>query len=48
MKKYIIGYLTDEDDYCKVWLTASSKEEAVSEFKREYWDWKEIVSVRED
>lgn len=36
MKKYIIRYITKDDDCCSVWTMADSKDEAIQETKREY------------
>lgn len=47
MKKYIIKYITKDDDLCTIWVEASSKKEAKSEAKQEYWDIKEIISCSE-
>ena len=47
MKKYIIRYITKDDDCCSVWTMADSKDKAVRETKREYWDIKDIISCRE-
>ena len=43
MKKFIIKYIDKSDDLSSVWVNASSKEEAKSKAKREYWDIKEII-----
>lgn len=47
MKNYIITYIDESGDSCKIWIAADSKEEAKREAKREYWDIKEIISCRE-
>ena len=48
MKKYIIRYITKDDNCCSVWTMANSKDEAIQETKREYWDIKDIISCREE
>ena len=45
MNKYIIRYNSSDGDTTSVWVYASSKEDAIREAKREYWDIDEIVSV---
>lgn len=45
MKKFYIDYTCTDDDLCHIWVEANSKEEAIREAKREYWDIKSIISV---
>jgi type II secretory pathway component PulF len=47
MKKFIVKYIDKSDDLSSVWVNASSKEEAKSKVKREYWDIKEIIMCTE-
>lgn len=48
MKKYKITYISKtDDDCCSVWCYANSKQDAIDNTKREYWDVKEIISVSE-
>ena len=42
-KKYTVKYLTKDGDLCSVWTSAASKEEAIANIKREYWDINKIV-----
>lgn len=43
MKKWYITYKSSDGDIARIWLTASSKNQAIQEAKREYWDIKEII-----
>lgn len=45
MQRWTVYYITNEDDSCKVGVYADSKEEAESNFKREYWDWERISQI---
>lgn len=46
MSKYIITYISKGDnDVCKVWVHANSKDEAKKEVLNEYWDIKKIISI---
>lgn len=47
MKEYVIRYITLEGDIDSVIIEAYSKEDAKVQLKREYWDVREILSVRE-
>jgi type II secretory pathway component PulF len=47
MKKFIVKYIDKSDDLSSVWVSASSKEEAKSKAKQEYWDIKEIIMCTE-
>lgn len=47
MRKYIIKYIDKSDDLSNIWVTASSKEDAKSKARSEYWDIKEIISCYE-
>ena len=47
MREYIIKYITLEGDTDYVIIEAYSKEDAKVQLKREYWDVREILSVRE-
>ena len=48
MKKWIVYYTSSQDDdCCKCWCEANTKEDAISYVKREYWDVKEIIEIRE-
>lgn len=46
MNRYYIDYIDNDGDHCQVWIDASSKDDAISQVKREYWDIQEIISVR--
>ena len=45
--RYKVTYIPtyDPEDICKIWVEASSKDEAIREAKSEYWDIKDIISV---
>lgn len=45
MKYYVTYISTQDDDVSKVWVEASSKDEAIREAKSEYWDIKDIIQV---
>jgi cytidylate kinase len=45
MKKFYVDYIDTNDDLCHIWVEANSKEEAIREAKREYWDIKNIIDV---
>lgn len=45
MKKFYVDYIDTDDDLCHIWVEANSKEEAIREAKREYWDIKNIIDV---
>lgn len=47
MKKYIVKYIDKNDDLSSVWVSATSKEDAKAQVKREYWDVKDIVMCYE-
>ena len=47
MREYIIRYITLEGDTDSVIIEAYSKEDAKVQLKRDYWDVREILSVRE-
>ena len=47
MKEYVIRYITLEGDTDSVIIEAYSKEDAKVQLKREYWDVREILCVRE-
>ena len=47
MREYIIRYITLEGDTDSVIIEAYNKEDAKVQLKREYWDVREILSVRE-
>ena len=47
MKEYVVRYITLEGDADSVIIEAYSKEDAKVQLKREYWDVREILSVRE-
>ena len=47
MKEYVVRYITLEGDIDSVIIEAYSKEDAKVQLKREYWDVREILSVRE-
>ena len=47
MREYIIKYITLEGDTDSAIIEAYSKEDAKVQLKREYWDVREILSVRE-
>jgi len=46
MKKYYVTYEDKSGDTTNVWTMASSKEDAISNIQREYWDVKRIIMVR--
>lgn len=43
--KYYIDYIDKEGDLCHVWVNAASKDDAVCQVEREYWDIDEIIGV---
>ena len=45
MKNWLVYYTTTEDDSCKVWTEAETKEEAEAIVREENWDFKEVVQV---
>lgn len=47
MKEYRIKYVTLEGDTDTVIIEAYSKEDAKVQLKREYWDVREVLSVKE-
>ena len=47
MKKFIVSYVTLEGDSSNVLIEAYSREDAKIQLKREYWDVREILRVRE-
>ena len=48
MKTFYVDYISSSDhDICHVWCEANSADEARRHVKSEYWDIKEIISVRE-
>ena len=47
MREYIIKYITLEGDTDSVIIEAYSKEDAKVQLKREYWDVREVVRVKE-
>lgn len=47
MKYYIIYYTTKSGDHSKVWVNAKSKEDAIQQAEREYWDIANIDCVTE-
>lgn len=47
MKNFIISYITLEGDSSNVLIEAPSREDAKVQLKREYWDVREILRVRE-
>lgn len=47
MKNFIISYVTLEGDSSNVLIEAHSREDAKVQLKREYWDVREILRVRE-
>ena len=47
MKNFIISYITLEGDLSKVMIEADSREDAKIQLKREYWDVREILRVRD-
>lgn len=47
MKSYKITYVTLEGDVDTVIIEAYSKEDAKVQLKREYWDVREVVRVKE-
>lgn len=48
MKRWYITYRSSDNDISRIWLTATSKEQAISEAKREYWDIEEIIDCWAD
>lgn len=46
MKKYYVDYMDKEGDLSHVWVNASSKRDAESQVRSEYWDVDEIISIR--
>lgn len=47
MKKFFVDYLDKGGDYCHVWVEANSKDDAIYQAKREYWDIEQIVDVHQ-
>lgn len=47
MKEYTIKYVTLEGDVDTVLIEAYNKEDAKKQLKKEYWDVREVLSVRE-
>ena len=47
MKKWIICYAYKSGDTSKVWTSAETKQEAISDVKSEYWDIDEIIYCHE-
>ena len=47
MKKFFVDYLDKGGDYCHVWVEANSKDDAIYQAKREYWDIDQIVDVHQ-
>lgn len=47
MKEYIIRYITLEGDTDSAIIEAYSKEDAKVQLKREYWDVREVLNVKE-
>lgn len=47
MRTYKIKYITLEGDTDTVIVEAYSKEDAKVQLKKEYWDVREILSIRE-
>ena len=45
MKTYYIYYTTKSGDHAKVWVNAKSKEDAIQQAEREYWDIESIDCV---
>lgn len=43
--KFYVDYEDGGGDLCHVWVNADSKEDAISQVKREYWDIADIISV---
>jgi len=43
--KFYVDYEDKEGDLCHVWVNASSKQEAETQAKREYWDIENIISI---
>ena len=48
MRSYIVTYITLEGDVDTVTIEAYSKEDARVQLKREYWDVREIVRIRDE
>ena len=47
MRSYKVNYITLEGDVDTVIIEAYSKEDAKVQLKREYWDVREVVRVKE-
>ena len=47
MRSYKVTYITLEGDVDTVIIEAYSKEDAKVQLKREYWDVREVVRVKE-
>lgn len=48
MRKYYITYKSSTDgDCCTVWTMARSRQDAMEQTRREYWDVADIIEVRE-
>lgn len=47
MKTYKVDYISLEDELCEGIVEAWTKEDAKIAVRKEYWDVKEIIKVRE-
>lgn len=47
MKKYLVRYVTIDEDYDKEWCYAENPEEAETNIISDHWDIDHIVSVEE-
>lgn len=45
--KWNIDYMTSDGDYCHIWVHADTKEDAISEAYREYWDISDIINIKQ-
>lgn len=48
MKNFIVSYITLEGDLANVMIEADSREDAKIQLKKEYWDVREVVRVRNE
>lgn len=45
--KYIVKYITQDNDLCSVWVYADNEEDAEEQAYSEHWDIKEIINIKE-
>lgn len=47
MRRFYVDYSDKGGDLCHAWVFADSKQDAINQVKREYWDIDEIISVHQ-